>query len=318
MVGRLKPPLKDASGIESSRSAARLGIILGVGAVLFWSFGASLVYLGAREAGTWPFVTIASLTGGGFQLIFRRIYHGELRSALLLPWRLWLIPLVCFVVYGLVWPAALVTSDSKQVFGVSLINYLWPILTVLFSVWLVPGVKLTTRTVAALALGLAGLVCANLKNFRVVLSAIGTDNSVSQLLPYALALVAATTWGLYSAFLVRWRSWSKDFVTSPLGFILIGLLAGGLMAKTQVGPVKLTMFGVLMTLLYGAGPLAAGYLLWELALPKARVQTLSLIAAATPILSTLLLCCFLRTPPGTELVVAAVLVSGGVLLSATE
>jgi drug/metabolite transporter (DMT)-like permease len=73
-----------------------------------------------------------------------------------------------------------------------------------------------------------------------------------------------------------------------------------------------------MTVLYGAGPLAAGYLFWELALPKARVQTLSLIAAATPILSTLLLCGFLKTPPGPELLVAALLVSGGVLLSATE
>lgn len=310
--------MKDASGIESSSSAARLGIILGVGAVLFWSFGASLVYLGAREAGTWPFVTIASLTGGGMQMIFRRVYHGELRSAIWLPWRLWLIPMLCFVVYGLVWPWALVTSDSKQVFGVSLINYLWPVLTVLFSVWWVPGVKLKGRTVVALLLAVAGLVCANLKSIRLLWSAGGTDHSIGQWLPYALALVAATTWGLYSAFLVRWRSWARNYVTSPLGFILIGLFAGAVMVKTQVGPAKLTTFGVLMTLLYGAGPLAAGYLLWELALSRARVQVLSLIAAATPVLSTLLLCCFLRTPPGAELVLAALLVSGGVLLSATE
>ncbi|HWW02146.1 MAG TPA: EamA family transporter [Candidatus Acidoferrum sp.] len=307
--------MKHAPDTEPSRSEARLGIILGVGAVVFWSFGASLVFLGAKETGTWPFVTIASLTGGGLQMIFRRMYHGELRSALSLPWRLWLIPLVCFVVYGLVWPLALVSSNSKQVFGVSLINYLWPVLTVLFSVWWVPGVKLTSRTVAALFLAFAGLVCANLKNIGVLLWPGGTDNSLGQLLPYGLALVAATTWGLYSAFLVRWRTWAKDYVTSPLGFILIGLVAGGVMTKTQLVPAKVTTFGVLMTVLYGAGPLAAGYLLWELALPKARVQTLSLVAAATPILSTLLLCCFLKTPPGAELVVAALLVSSGVVVS---
>jgi drug/metabolite transporter (DMT)-like permease len=69
------------------------------------------------------------------------------------------------------------------------------------------------------------------------------------------------------------------------------------------------------TLAYGAGPLAAGYLLWELALAKARVQTLSVIAAGTPVLSTFLLCCFLRRMPGMELVLAAGLVSAGAIFS---
>ena len=318
-VGRLAPSLNDRPGSPSSSTNVRLGILLGAGAVVFWSFGAPLVYLGAKAAGTWPFVAVASLTGGGLQLLFRRIYHGELRSALWLPWRLWVLPIVCFVCYGLVWPWALVSSNPKQVFGVSLINYLWPVLTVLFSVCLVPGVRLTTRTVVALCLALAGLLCANLSNLRELSSAGGEGASVArQLLPYGLALLAATTWGLYSAFLVRWRAWARNYITSPLGFIVIGLLAGGVVAVTRPVPATWTPFGAAMTVLYGVGPLAAGYLLWELALPRARVQTLSLVAAATPILSTALLCGFLRTPPGPELAVAALLVSGGVLLSVTE
>ncbi|MCX6914156.1 MAG: EamA family transporter, partial [Verrucomicrobia bacterium] len=67
-----------------------------------------------------------------------------------------------------------------------------------------------------------------------------------------------------------------------------------------------------------AGPLAVGYLLWEIALSKAKVHTLSLLAATTPVLSTFLLCLFLRTLPGPELIIAALLVGGGVLLSARE
>ena len=312
--------MKQASSIETSGSAARLGVLLGAGAVVFWSFGASLIYLGAKEAGTWPFVAVASLTGGGLQLGVRRAYHGELRSALWLPWRLWVIPMLCFVVYGLVWPCALVSSSPKQVFGVSLINYLWPVLTVVFSVWWVPGVRLTLRTITALLLAMAGLVCANLGNIRALMAAGGGSDAstIRQLLPYALAVVAATTWGLYSAFLVRWRTWARHYVTSPLGFILIGLIACGVMAVAKAEPRQSTLFGTAMTVLYGVGPLAAGYLLWEVALPKARVQTLSLVAAATPVLSILLLCVFLKTAPGAELVVAALLVSGGVLLSVGE
>jgi drug/metabolite transporter (DMT)-like permease len=134
-------------------------------------------------------------------------------------------------------------------------------------------------------------------------------------MPYGLALIAALTWAIYSALLARWRDWAKNYVTSPIGFLAIGVIGVLITAGTRHSVPRLTGFGTLMTLLYGAGPLAVGYLLWEIALARARVQTLSLIAAATPILSTTLLCVFLRRMPGPELAVAAVLVSAGVGLS---
>ncbi|HYG34481.1 MAG TPA: hypothetical protein VEC99_06840, partial [Clostridia bacterium] len=74
---------------DKRSDATRVGIVLGVLAVVFWSFGSSLVYLGAKEAGTWPFVALGSLLGGGIQMAFRRIHTGELKSALWLPWQLW-------------------------------------------------------------------------------------------------------------------------------------------------------------------------------------------------------------------------------------
>jgi len=299
---------------------SRLGIISGLAAVTLWSFGASLVFLGAREAGLWPFVAVGSLIGGTLQLLSWRVVRGEWRSALRLPWRLWAAPLVCFVVYGLVWPGALANSNPTQVLGVGLINYLWPILTVLFSVWWVPGVRLTTRTVVAMVLALAGLICANLKPFRALAAAgISLESSDLRLgLPYGLALVAAITWGAYSALLVRWRQWAKHYVTSPIGFLLIGSIAGVITVLTGGFPSHVPATALWLTALYGAGPLAAGYLSWEIALPRTRVQSLSLIAAATPVLSTALLCLFLRTMPGWELVLAAFLVSGGVVLSLRE
>jgi drug/metabolite transporter (DMT)-like permease len=310
--------LGTAAAPASATRSARLGLVLGGVAVLFWSFGSSLIFLGARQAGTWPFVAIAALVGGGSQLIGWRLYRGGLRSAVWLPWRLWAVSLPCFVLYGLVWPWALVSSSAKQVFGVSLINYLWPVLTVLFSAWWVPGARLTTRTVLAMFLALAGLVCANLQHMRDLLAA-GDSAGVSpvrRFLPYGLALVAAVTWAIYSTLLARWRDWARNYVTSPVGFLLTGTIACAVIAFTGSMPAKLSASGTLMIICYGAGPLAVGYLLWEVALSKARVHTLSLLAAATPVLSTFLLCLFLRTLPGPELIIAALLVGGGVLLSA--
>ncbi len=258
---------------------------------------------------------MASLTGGVLLMVAHRIYRGELSSAIFLPWRIWVAPMFCFVLYGLVWPWAVASSNPRQVFGVNLINYLWPVLTVLFSARLVPGVRLTWRLLLALALALAGLVFANLRAMRELISAnmLANGSHVVDLLPYVLALTAAVSWALYSALLARWRSWAHQYVTSPLGFVLIGLLA--FIIGPAVPGAKPTTSGTLLTLLYGAGPLAVGYLFWELGLARARVQTLSLMAAATPVLSTLLLCTFLKTVPGADLALAALLVSAGVVLS---
>ena len=310
--------LNDAARIPVTAHPSRSGLLLGTVAVVFWSFGSALIFLGAQEAGTWPFVALASLTGGVLLLAARRLFNGEVRTALWLPWRLWLAPLLCFVIYGLVWPWALASSNTRQVFGVSLINYLWPVLTVLFSAWWVPGVRLTGRILIAMLLALAGLVCANLHQFGHLSGTPSTARWARHVLPYVLALIAAVTWAVYSALLARWRDWAKNYVTSPIGFLLIGMVACVIQGLTRRALPRLTGFGTLMILLYGAGPLAVGYLLWEMALARARVQTLSLMAAATPILSTALLCVFLRRMPGPELVLAAVLVSAGVGLSVKE
>jgi len=266
------------------------------------------------------FVAVGSISAAVLQLIARRAYRGELRTAIWLPWRLWAGPVVCFVVYGLAWPLALATSTRERVVGVSLINYLWPVLTVVVSVFLVPGVRMTGRTALALTLALAGLALANVREFHgLVFRDRGNGvGGFKDLVPYALALVAAVTWAIYSALLSRWRTWAKDYVTSPIGFLLTGGLACVVLAGQGGFPHGIEAHGMIWTLAYGAGPLAAGYLLWELALAKARVQTLSVIAAGTPVLSTLLLCCFLRRMPGVELALAAILVSVGVVLSARE
>jgi drug/metabolite transporter (DMT)-like permease len=161
---------------------------------------------------------------------------------------------------------------------------------------------------------------ANLQQMRELFSAPAATGAHGALrfVPYLLALVAAVTWGIYSAVLARWKAWARNYVTSPAGFLLIGLIAAIVVGATGSAPGRVAPRAAWLTVVYGVGPLAGGYLLWELALARARVQTLGLTAAATPVLSTFLLCCFLRRLPGAELVAAAFLVSGGVVLSRGE
>lgn len=292
---------------------------LGGIAVLVWSSASTLIFLGAKEVGTWAFVALASLIGGAVQLLAWRWYRGGFRSALRLPWRLWAMSIPCFVAYGLLWPAAMVSATPREVFGVNLINYLWPVLTVLLSAWWVPGAHLTPRIAGAAALSLAGLAWANLAHVQKLLdgplsAAAGTPPG-SHLLPYALAFAAALSWAAYSASLARWRSWAGGYATSPAGFLLTGLVAGWAHLAADTAPVDTSGRGLWLTLSYGVGPLAVGYLVWEMALARARVHALSLLGAVTPVLSTLVLCIVLRVWPGFDVVGGAVLVTAGALLS---
>ena len=305
--------LTTAAGATLTTRATRLGLLLGGVAVLFWSFGSSLIFLGAKQVGTWPFVAIASLVGGGAQLIGWRFYRGEWRSAFCLPGRLWAVTLLCFVVYGLVWPWALVSSSAEQVFGVSLINYLWPVLTVLFGAWWVPGARLTPRTVLAVALALVGLVCANLRHIHDLLAAGGGAGA------------SRNHQGIPVRAGVGGRRYLGDLFGAAGALARLGpqlchqsnwLPAHRYHCRRHHRPhrerfCQADLPGDAHDHLLRRGPLAVGYLLWEIALPKARVHDLSILAAATPVLSTFLLCLFLRTFPGPELVVAAFLVGGG-------
>lgn len=304
-------------GPATANPTSRAGLWLGGGAVLCWSFASALIFLGARDLGPWAFVALASLLGGTVQLFAWRWHRGGFRTALRLPWRLWAVSVPCFVAYGLVWPAALASATPREVYGVNLINYLWPVLTVLLGSWWVPGARLTPRTLGASGLALAGLACANLAHLQALLAPAGPAGATAplRLLPYGLAGAAALSWAVYSASLARWRYWAGGYATSPLGFLFTGLVAAGVSAGSDTSVADASARGLWLTLAYGVGPLAAGYLLWEIALGRTRIEALGLLGTVTPVLSTLVLCVVLQTWPGLEVVAGAVLVSAGVLLS---
>lgn len=312
MIAERKP------GAASGANTFRIGLLLAAAAVLFWSFGSALIYMGARDAGTWQFVFVSTLTAGLLQLMFRYASTRELRTAIVLPPGLW-ATVLCFVLYGLAWPWALADSTEKQVGGVNLINYLWPILTVVFSVWWVQGTPLTKSVVVSVILALAGLVCANIKIIRELFSVnTASDLRTASYVPFVLASAAAITWAIYSVLLARWRSWTRHYVTSPVGFLSIAAVAAIVLLRKgeTFSHVRPTAWATVLC--YGIGPLASGYLLWELALARAGVQTPSFIAAATPILSTIVLSWFLRTVPGLDLILAALLISAGVVVSVMD
>jgi drug/metabolite transporter (DMT)-like permease len=140
----------------------RTGTVLGAGAILLWSLSASCIVLVGKQVGVWQFLGVTALASGLIQMAGHAALGRRLRLMLMPPRKLWIAIVFGFSLYLLLYTLGIVAARSPaQVAGVSLINYLWPPLSVLFATLLVPGEKMNRRLTLAVACALAGALLAN-------------------------------------------------------------------------------------------------------------------------------------------------------------
>ena len=190
--------------------------------------------------------------------------------------------------------AALQNAPAVQA---NLVNYLWPLLIVLFApVFL--GSKLKLKHALAAVVGFIGAALAILSGGRV---------SGGLEIGYLYALIAAIIWASYSLLTKRFGS----FPTSAVGtFALVsGLLA--LIAHSLFEPAAvIAPVDWLMLIVMGLGPLGGAFYLWDYALKNGKAQRIGLISFATPLLSTLFLLLSTGQIPTPLLLVSAALIVG--------
>ena len=122
------------------------------------------------------------------------------------PWPVWLLGVGGLFGYH---AAYFIALRHAPVVEAGLINYLWPLLIVLFSA-LLPGEKLKWQHLAGCALALIGAVL-------VVTRGRGLSLDPQYLPGYLAALFAAVVWGAYSVLSRRFAHVSSDAIT---GFCL--------------------------------------------------------------------------------------------------
>lgn len=257
-------------------------MLLGLAAIVIWATSSACVLWIGRQVGAWQYLAIGNGIGCLGQIVLYRLQGRPPRSLFVLPARLWALALLGFVFYSICYTFGLLaaTSDAQAV-GVGLMNQIWPILTVLFALLFVPGNRMNRRLGLAAAISCVGLLVANRYEIRQA----RLDRSA---MPYLLGALAAISWALYSALLARWRTHDERYVTAPAGFLLVSLMgAVGCLLTRSWQPVDTRTW--LAFLYLGLVTNSAGYMLWEAALHRAPTTTLGLLAAATPILSTLCL-----------------------------
>ncbi|MDB5600057.1 MAG: hypothetical protein JWN71_2101 [Xanthobacteraceae bacterium] len=276
---------------------------LGFSAILMWS----LLALLTAASGRMPPFQLAAMTFliGGLIGAATWIVRRDAISALWQNWRVWALGLFGLFGYHALYFMALRLAPPAES---GLINYLWPLLIVLFSSFL-PGERLRAHHVIGAALGFVGTI--------VLIAGRAQLGLVADFIPgYAAAFVAAFVWAIYSVLSRRFASVPTDAVA---GFCLVTAILAALCHfafETTVWPSHATEWLAVLGL--GLGPVGAAFYVWDVGMKRGDIRVLGAASYAAPVLSTVFLVLAGYAAPTLSLVAAAVLIAGGGLIAAKD
>lgn len=280
----------------------RTATLIGLTAILMWSLLAVMTV----ATGKIPAFQLAAMTFaiGAVTCALRWIGHAEAVKALRQPLMAWVVGVGGLFGYHALYFLALRFAPPAEA---GLLNYLWPLLIVLFSS-LLPGERLAAHHVIGAVLGLAG----------TVLLFAGNSGSVTpgQIPGLVAAFIAAFVWATYSVLSRRLKAVPTNAVA---GFCAVTALLAALvheLIETTVWPETPLQWLAIIAL--GVGPVGAAFYAWDIGMKRGDIRVLGAASYATPLLSTMFLILAGFAKASTNLALAAVLVAGGGLIAAKD
>jgi drug/metabolite transporter (DMT)-like permease len=266
--------------MRSATTASSISTLGGLVAIVLWSSTIALArslseQLGSLTAGACVYVV------GGVVALLTAGTSGRTRLGSLSARYLWGCGFL-FVLYTVLLYVAVGAAASRtQALEIGVVNYLWPALTILFSVPL-----LRQRAGPLL---LIGTVLAVTGVFLVMTQ--GADFSWSTFaehlrsnpLPYWLALFAAIAWALYSNLARRWSKENSGgaagWFIAASGIVLLG--SRFLFPETSTWSARTILEGVVLGTIT-----ALAYVLWDNAMRRGNLVLVAACSYLTPLLST--------------------------------
>ena len=248
----------------------RSATLAGCGAIALWS----TLGLLSRTAASLPPLQLTAMAFAvsavlGLGLLAMRGELGVLRQRPVV----WLHGVFGLFGFHALYFAALAWAPPAEA---NLINYMWPLLIVLFSAAL-PGMALTRWHVAGVACGVVG--CALLLGGGAQLSAAAVPG-------YVAAFGSAVTWAVYSVLARQLAAVPTAAVAGFCAATAVLAAASHLAFEVTVVPDAVVLAGVLVL---GIGPVGAAFFLWDIGMKRGDPRLLGTLAYATPVVSTVLL-----------------------------
>ncbi len=272
----------------------------GLLAILLWS---SLALLTTATEGLPPFEVLA--IGFGFAALFgfiRTAFRGTRGwRELCQPWSALALTTTALFGYHALYFIALKRAPAVEA---NLLNYLWPLLIVLFA-GLLPGVRVRGAQIVGTLLGLVA---------AIVLVTRGSSIEIQPqyLTGYLAALAAAVIWAAYSVLNRRHAAVPSAAITVACALVAV---VGSMVHLGFEQSVHPTAFQWAVLALMGLGPVGAAFLLWDHGTKHGDIALLGSLSYLAPLLSTLLLVLAGRAEPHWSQAVAIALLLLGAWLS---
>jgi drug/metabolite transporter (DMT)-like permease len=288
----------------------RTSTAMGLAAILFWSATIAVSRSLAEQVGALTAAACMLSAGGALGCAYLAV-RGRFAAMLRLP-RAYLVGCgSCFVAYmACLYVAIGLATSRQQTIEVGIINYLWPGLTLVLAVPIL-GLKVRAGFWIGAVLAHAGVAIAPLRWGEYSPAAL-VEALRAAPAPYALALVAAILWALYSV-LSRRLGGRGEGGAVPL----FTLASGAVLAAMRLAmPEESHWTGraVAETLFMAVFPILIAYAMWDRAMRRGRVTLVAIFSYAIPLLSTLISSVYLGVDVGWNLWLACALVAGGAAL----
>ncbi|MBP2838153.1 aromatic amino acid DMT transporter YddG [Dickeya parazeae] len=288
----------------------RRATLAGLLAIVLWSTSVGVIRSLTEALGALGGAAMIYTTSAICLLLFghRPTFRTHARIYLLLGGALFVSYEICFSL------SIGMAQNRLQAMELGMINYLWPCLTILFSLfinqqktrsWLWPG----------LALSIAGILWI-LKGNGDWTPALMWQNISSNPLAYCMALAAALVWALYCNISRRFGNGKSGIL---LFFIVTAVVLWGQYLHSDAPTFSFSMrtfsMRTLLELLFIGGSTALAYAAWDTGIQRGNMALLATASYFTPILTTLMATLWLQTTPSVAFWQGVIMVTLGSLLS---
>ena len=277
--------------------------LIGLTAILMWSLLALLTVATGRV----PPFQLAALTFAVGALVgpLSWLLRGEGWQALRQPPVAWLVGVGGLFGYHALYFISLRHAPPAEA---GLVNYLWPLLIVLFSAFL-PGERLAPHHILGALLGLVGTV--------VLFAGRGVSGFEWTYAPgFLAAFIAAFVWATYSVLSRRLKHVPTDAVAGFCAATALLAAVCHLILETTIWPESPGQW--LAVLALGIGPVGAAFYTWDVGMKRGDIRVIGAASYATPLVSTAFLILAGFAEATASLALAALLIGGGGLIAARD
>ncbi|AXY56733.1 drug/metabolite DMT transporter permease [Acinetobacter chinensis] len=283
-----------------------LATLIGFSAILQWSSIVGLLKKVSFDIGADLAVTFMYSISALILLVLFKIPDLKLLSRGYL-----IFATLLFVVYELCFSYAIALAQTaQQAIEVSLVNYLWPSMTILFLI-LFKELKFNILVLCGLGISMSGIVLIQSGSGSFEWGTV-LQNLQANPVSYMLAFVGAALWSLYC---VITKKYSNGHNPITLFFLAItAVLWLKMLLIGDLTPLANMSFSTLGYLLILSTVTGLGYAVWNIGIIQGNITVLVALSYFSPIFSSVISMFILQTALTVNFWHGAVLVTAGSLL----